>query len=411
MASIIASTLRAGKKARDKQGWDDHLSKVVELNGKYRLFFRTCEVEPGVRDIAVAAVSGRSLDYDVTGSTFIAYNKDMCTTDETGTITDNTELPSWARIARVIFDAQCNREIKALEMEAENTAKSLNVPINTVELQKAINGVDLTYHGGKADDGTKIPPKKHPAISGLQQKMTTSLLVVKLLPDGKPDWEHTKQAVLELSNSRVNELITLSENPAYFRNDLDYLEIGYDYIGADKQAAGRAAKFQGISAELSLAKLYPDSWESHGKKLVEALPNSSSIDDIAELMVSRNRNLKASRTPSEIVSAIKKWCATNTAIFASIDFEDDNVKRAAKDFISGNILEGLPGIKEKFESIIQEESTTVTPTPATAEEKEEETNLTDAVKMMEAPTQSLNQITAAVPNVNLTSVEEMGELD
>lgn len=409
MASIIASTLRAGKKARDKQGWDDHLSKVVELNGKYRLFFRTCEVEPGVRDIAVAAVTGRSLDYDVIGSTFIAYNKDMCEADEAGSIKDNTELPSWARIARVIYDAQCNREKKNLETEAENSAKELGTTIDTVALQKALNGVELKYHGGKADDGTKIPPKNRPAISGMQQKMSTSLVVVKLLPDGKPDWEHAKQAVLELSNAKVNELITLSENPAYFHNDLDYLEVGYDYIGADKQAAGRAAKFQGISKELSLANLYPDTWESHGKKIVEGLPNGAKVEDIAELMVSRNRNLKASRTPSEIISSFKKWCATNQAVFASIDFEDDNVRRTAKDFLKESILDSIPTVKQRFEEIAKEDSESESkPAPI---EQEETKGLNDAAKMMEAASNpTLNQIAAAVPNVNLATDDDLGEL-
>ena len=62
MASITACGLRAGKKAKDKQGSDKHLSKVVELNGKYRLFFRqlpivdeeTGEVITDEKDLATA---------------------------------------------------------------------------------------------------------------------------------------------------------------------------------------------------------------------------------------------------------------------------------------------------------------------------------------------------------------------
>ena len=92
MASITANSLRSGKRAKDAQGSDQHLSKVVELNGKYRIFFRTWPTEDGLVDIAAAMVPGRSCNFDICGTGFIPYTKDMYSIDETHQIDDNTGL-------------------------------------------------------------------------------------------------------------------------------------------------------------------------------------------------------------------------------------------------------------------------------------------------------------------------------
>lgn len=425
MASITACTLRAGKKAKDKQGSDQHLSKVVELNGKYRLFFRTVEVEPGLRDLAVAVVPGRSLNYDICDASFIAYSDSMYDMDEAGVINDKTGLDSWARIARVIHQAQCLREKKNLEAEAERTASELSKPVDQVALAKATEGVELKYNGGKAADGTRISPKVSPAISGVQQKMTTQLLVVKLNPDGTPDFKNAQYAVLEISNQRMNEILALIDNPAYFSNDRDYFEVGYDYIGADKQAAGKAAKFQGIADTLSLAKLYPIEWETLGKNLVNGLANGRTIEETAEIIKSRNRNLKGTRTPAEIISSLKKWCANNAAIFGSINYEDEATGRAAKDFLSSNLLDSVPAVKAKFEELVaaseskkptsdsadSADSGVTVPTVDTDVEMEQQ-SLQQAAQVLNAGSaaQSLAQIAQAVPDINLDSDEDVAIL-
>ena len=122
MASLTANSLRSGKRAKDAQGSDPHLSKVVELNGKYRLFFRPWVLEDGIVDVAAAMVPGRTCDLDICGTTFIPYTKDMYTEDESHQIDDKTGLKAWARIAKVIHDAQCIREKKNAEAEAQRTA-------------------------------------------------------------------------------------------------------------------------------------------------------------------------------------------------------------------------------------------------------------------------------------------------
>ena len=355
MASITANSLRSGKRAKDAQGSDPHLSKVVELNGKYRLFFRPWLVEDGVVDVAAAMVPGRSCDFDICGTGFIPYTKDMYSIDETKQIDDNTGLKSWARIARVIHDAQCAREKKNAEAEAQRTAQELNQPLDQVSLSRNLEGIELKYHGGKAADGTNIAPKVQPAISGMQQKLSTQLLAVKLLPTGMPDWKNAKYAVLELSNQRITELITILDDPNYCDPNCTYIEVGYDYIGADKQAAGRAAKYQGIVRQMSLETMDPAGWQSAGKKLIDGIANGSTLDEVAEIMRSRNRNLKGGKGPNDIINSMKTWLARNAAIYGSIDFSADNVAWAAKDFLDAHLVDGLPAIKEQFEKIVAEQ--------------------------------------------------------
>lgn len=355
MASITANSLRSGKRAKDAQGSDPHLSKVVELNGKYRLFYRPWVVEDGVVDVAAAMVPGRSCNFEICGTGFIPYTKDMYSIDETQQIDDNTGLKSWARIARVIHDAQCAREKKNAEAEAQRTAQELNQPLDQVSLSRNLEGIELKYHGGKAADGTNIAPKEQPAISGMQQKLSTQLLAVKLLPTGMPDWKNAKYAVLELSNQRINEIIAILDDPNYCNPDCNYIEVGYDYIGADKQAAGRAAKYQGIVRQMSLEMIDPQGWESMGKKLVDGIANGKTLDEVAEIMRSRNRNLKGGKGPNDVISALKTWLAKNAAIYGSIDFSADNVAWAAKDFLDAHLVDNLPAIKEKFEQIVAEQ--------------------------------------------------------
>ncbi len=430
MANIIAGTLRAGKKARDRVGSDDHLSKVVELNGSYRLFFRTVKVpevdddgnETGEfledKDVAVAVVPGRSLDYEACGASFIAYTRDMY--DPEG-MKDKTNLQSYARIARVLHQAQCLREKKNQEAEAKRTAEELGKPIDQVKLSQALEGIELKYNGGKAADGTKINPKVSPIISGMQQKMTTQVLVVKLGPAGDPDFANARYATLELSNTRMNELISVMDKPEYFNNDLDYMEVGYDYKGTDKKDAGKSAKFQGIAKDLMLEHKFPELWESKGKKLVEGMANGKTIAEIAEIMRSRNRNLKSTHTTGEIITAVKKYCANNAAIFGSIDFESEDTKNATEDFLSSGLLDSVPTVRDKF-LVLKEE---MGKESGESDGSDEKTESKDTFSEQEAAAsqgvqeilnagdaaQSLQQIAAAAPNANFAGDDDLGELE
>jgi hypothetical protein len=325
------------------------------------------------------------------------------------------------------------REKKNKEAEAQRTAEELGKPIDQVALAKALEGIELKYNGGKTANGKKINPDKSPAISGLQQKMTTQVLVVKMLPDDKkPDWKSAQYAVLELSNAKMVELIALEDNSDYFHDDKTYLEVGYNYIGTDKKSAGQSASFQGIASSLSLEESDPQGWASFGKALVDGLVVGKTIEDTAELIKSRNRNLKSSHTPAEVVTALKKWCSTNDSIFGSINYEDDATKRASKDFLDSHLLDTIPVVKEKFEKLLAEkeaeenknggEEAFEAPTSAADSipveptfEESEQKNLQQAAAIIDAGAagQTLAQLAQAVPDVTLTSSDDgidMGDL-
>ena len=427
MSSITANSLRSGKRAKDAQGSDPHLSKAVELNGRYRLFFRTMFSEAdGVMDIAAAMVPGRSCNFEICGTSFIPYTKEMYKVVEGDAPDDLTGLKSWARIARVLHDAQCTREKKGAEAEAQRTASDLQQPIDQISLNRALEGIELKYHGGKAADGTNIMPKINPAISGMQQKLSTQLLVVKLLPNGAPDWKNAKYAVLELSKTRITELITILDDPNYCDPNVDWLEVGYDYIGADKQAAGRAAKFSGIAKSLSLSEAFPTEWEHVGKSKVDGIANGTNLDEIAETMRNRNRNLKGGKGPNDIISAYKTWCAKNAAVFAAINFEADNVAYTAKDFLDANIVDSIPSIKAKFESIVKEQETKkvekeansgtsileeAANAPAKTLEEIEADEIAASSKVADAGVaQTLASVTKTMSDVELTAEDDLGDL-
>lgn len=424
MASLTANSLRSGKRAKDAQGSDPHLSKVVELNGKYRLFFRPWVLEDGIVDVAAAMVPGRTCDLDICGTTFIPYTKDMYTEDESHQIDDKTGLKAWARIAKVIHDAQCIREKKNAEAEAQRTAQELGQPLDQVSLSRNLEGIEIKYHGGKAADGTNIAPKERPAISGMQQKLSTQLLVVKLLPTGMPDWKNAKYAVLELSNQRINELIAILDDPNYCNPNSSYIEVGYDYIGADKQTAGRAAKYQGIVASMGLATVDPTGWASAGEKLVAGIANGTTLDEVAEIMRSRNRNLKGGKGPNDIITSMKTWLAKNAAIYGSIDFEAENVEWAAKDFLDAHLVDGLPAIKEQFEKLVAKQEakkasgenaeTTKAPVSplmeaATAPAVSEQEAMNIAAQVAEAGVaQTIKNVINSTPNVEFD--DEIGDI-
>lgn len=433
MSSLTANSLRRGKKVREEQGFDQPLSKVLELNCNYRIFFKKLPVDPSdpdFVDLAVAMVPGRSCDLKVCGTTFIPFTKDMYTVAETGDIIDQSGLDSWARISRVLHDARCTSEKKSKEAESERAAKEVGKPIDQVALSKALEAIEEEYHGGTSASGQKIMPTKTQAISGIQNKMSTRIVVVKMLPTGAPDWKNAKYAILEISNARMNELISLCDDPNFNNKGRDYIEVQYNYTGADKKTAGQAAKFQGIAQALSLESTFPAEWESMGKDKVLNLASGTTPDELAEYMRSRNRNLSGGKAPSEIVTSFKKWCGENAVVFGSIDFEADQTRYTATAFLESHLLDSIPLVKEKFEALADESGKPSEDTAAAnaadamlnaaqapvAEDPatpavEENKALADAVSLLEnAGGQSLKEIAASGVDVADALDEDLGSI-
>ena len=365
MASFKAGqSLRQGQKIRDKAGSDDGLSKIVELNGKYRLFFKKFLIpdldtgEPTQdSDIYTAVVPGRVCDLKVCGTAFIPYTAEMVDyDDDTGSFKDKTNLESWARISRVLFEASCIRAKKNAEAEAQRTAQELGKDVDQLALQKALEKIEIEYHGGTGPDDKPIMPSLQPAISGIKWKVSTRIAVVKLLANGAPDWKNAKYATYEIGKSKSDHIVNLLEAKEYCSPNKDYLEVAYDYIGNDKKTAGQNANFQGIAENLSLESLYPDEWNKLGRKFIDGLITSTDNESIVAFLRARNRSLKNGGDAKGAVESLRKWCATNQAVFGSINFEDEFTSRAAADFLASHLLDSIESVKAKMEKLAEENS-------------------------------------------------------
>ena len=378
MASITGTAgLRGGIKIKSEQGYDSSLSKVVQLNSKNRIFFRIAEFD-GVMDIIAATVPGRSLDYEALNNSFIPFTKEQIEVDDAGKVKDKTGLDTYARIATILHDAACVREKKQAENQAKAEAEELGEQIDSTALSKRLDEIEIKYHGGKASDNTRINPDKNPVISRLQFKITCQVKVVKLGADGAPDWDNAQSAIIELSQTKATQLLGILDDPTYVSTSDEFLEVGYNYLGADKKSAGKSAAFTPIAPNLKLAVQYPELWESTGKKVVESLVKGKDPQETAQLMKNRNMSVAKSVAPADVVSAFKKYCATNKGLFASIDLESDDTKRSAADFLELHLLDNVPTIKKKFEDIAEEYKKTKKPEDA-EEEKEEVSELENLI--------------------------------
>lgn len=366
MAMWTGGSLREGHRIRNNQGGDKRLSKVVELNGNYRLFFKTFIEEVEVRDedgnlvetvqepnIRAAVVPGRTGDWEVVGTGFIPYTNNMYDVDEiTQKLSDKTPLKDWARIARVLFEAQCAQAKKNAEAEAQRSASEMGRPVDVVGLSKKLDEIEVQYHGGKDATGKNINPDKSPAISSsIVFKISTRVLVVRMNADDTPDWKNAQYAVYEVSKSRTEKLISLLDNKKYFRGA--YLEVGYSYIGSSTKEAGKNADFQAIVKSESLEELFPEQWAAIGKSKVEGIATGSADDQVA-FMRSRNSSFKGGTTPSDIINTYKKWCSTNESVFGSIDFSDESTANAATLFLENHLVDSMPNQLKEFQRLVEE---------------------------------------------------------
>ena len=407
----LGFSLAQGLNLKDKQKDNQALSKVLELNGKYRIFCRVTE-DNGVNTPIVAMVPGRSLDAKALGRVFIPIEGDLISVDEYGKFKDMSGLDAWARMARVLFDAQCIREKKAVEAEAKRAAEDLGQEINSADLSKSLEKIELEYHGGKAADGTNILPKKRPIISGLQLKMTNQLLVVKLDAKGAPDVANINYAFLEISDSRAKKLLSFCNDVNYYDPTTGVLEFGLDYSGKDKQEAGRN-DYTPIAHSLSLKTQYPEVWEKDILPKVEGLVKGNSPLETARLMRSKNRSVSTSVSPSEVITAFKKWASTNTAVYGSIDWESEDVKRSAKDFLDNGLLEAAPKVKEKMLALAESMKKDVTMEEGAADIAEvNDDKVAETIKNVEqSDAATLTEMMAQVGDASLDELGGLGELD
>ena len=117
--------------------------------------------------------------------------------------------------------------------------------------------------------------------------------------------------------------------------------MSYDYgrNATTKQQAGQDATFQGLSAEMRLSAIAPDSWAV----------NKSALDNIA-------KNVETMAT-DEIVARIKSYVSKEKLILSSIDVNDEDTKKAVNDFIDTGIVAGVKSVQEKLLALVKQDTT------------------------------------------------------
>lgn len=349
--NIISAGLRKGEVIKSNQGYDMRFSKAKELNCKYRLFFRT-KTTDGVTDVIAPAVPGRNADFEVIGTSFIQLDGSQVEIDDNGKLVDKSGLDKWAPITKVLHAASCANKKKVAEIQAQATASATGVDIDVTALDKKFEEIDAEYFGTKVN-GVNVAPSIRPILGGLTATFFTQVLVVKMDSKGAPIWKEAKRCTMTLSGKATAALMNACSDPNYHIEGEDWVEIGYDFIGADKKTAGMNAAYQPIATSLSLKNQFPEEWESEGKAAVATLANGDDVDKIAEQMISRAVDLKNSCSVNEVVSKIRKYCATNTAILSSIDMNADATKWYASDILKAGLVDNLPKIKEGLELLVQ----------------------------------------------------------
>lgn len=391
--------LRATGKIRDNQRTCQALSKVVVLGGKYRLFFPLI-TEDGISDVLTAWMPGRKLDRKALGKGFIpVQNFEQL---PNGKVIDKTGLDVYNRAARVFHKSMERSEMVMAEMNEKRNAEQLGTPIDEAALRQAINSIKVKYEGDNSDPKNPVYAELNPVVGPLVIEIATECLVVPLNADDTPNWSKSQIASVPLSDTKKTQLLSVLDDKNYVTPGDTYLEVVYSYQGTSKAAAGRAAAFQGVSKDVRLSTLDPETFEREG------IPALNRLAKTAEDIGGRNYNMSSVVTPSEVISAFKSWCSKTPALFSNIDMEDDETKRYAKDILSTGVVDKYERVKETLKSLIPEDE-------VPAEESTEDTVAKTAAAM---PTgiEALRDVAAAVGSIDAVTSddndnEELGSLE
>ncbi len=348
---FLGSSLRASQSLKEKQGSLRSLSSQLVMGTVYRIFFPLTNVQDMV-DIRVVSVPGCPCDFEKIRTSFFVLPKYHVS--DAGKIIDDSGILPYVRIARVLHKAAAITEVDDAKFNAEREAAKLGTEIDTASLNEKIKTINLEYFGDMEAKPKPISPTKVPFIRNVSLKTFTEVLVVPMTSDSKPrpQWEKKFLATLELSTRKTNQLLSIMAEPGFVDSNSDYLEVSYDYgrNATTKQQAGQDATFQGLSAEMRLSAIAPDSWAV----------NKSALDNIAknvETMASRNAAISLSPSADEIVARIKNYVSKEKLILSSIDVNDEDTKKAVNDFIDTGIVAGVKSVQEKLLALVKQDTT------------------------------------------------------
>lgn len=364
-------SLKQGKKMSSRPQFVQSLSKNAIPGRTYRLFFP--KVKTAVFDengnntgetednFMLSYVVGRDLDFEVFNKvSFMTYKAEWYEMQDINSFKDKTGTDSYARIMRAAFEAQCEKEKADAEAQAKELASQNGGKVDERALYRKLDNIDMKYHGRPAEDGVAaVFATVKPAIGGLRGMLITECLRVPMKTDtNTPDWSQASYHYKRCSQSFIQQLIDIMDNPAYNRPDADYIEITFKY-GSDGQKAseaGRDSSYTPVSRDLALETLYKSEWDEVGKAKVDAIAGGDRDADAAAEAVMKDAGFSNIRiTPQELASSVKKWSSNNLAIFTKMDMEAQETQRAAKDLVTCGILDGLSDIKAKVEKMVEEQ--------------------------------------------------------
>ena len=334
----ISGGLRGAKEIKERQSSLRSLSSQLQMGTKYRLFLPIFRDDKGEPDMVIAAVPGRKSDSAKIKTSFIPLD-DFEVTDA-GKVVDNSPLKSYARIARVLHKAECVAEKRAAEDVAKREAETIGTSINQAALTKKLEEIETEYFGNN-DVKPAVFASINPVIGGVVIQTATEVLAVPMSTDNKPDWSKKFYASLDLSSRKMSQLLSLLADSNFSSVNDDFLEVSYDYGRGetDKKVAGQNAVFQGVSKDMTLASLYPESWSANKDSL-------NNLSRTQEAICAKNYAFSSRVTVAEVIERLKSYYSKKKLALAAIDLEDDVTKSAAKDLIESGITEGVPKIQQ-----------------------------------------------------------------
>lgn len=364
-------SLKQGKKMSSRPQFVQNLSKDAVPGRTYRLFFPkvktpvvdengepTGELED---NFMLSYVVGRDVNFEIFNHvSFMTYKSEWYEMQDINSFKDLTGVDSYARIMRAAFEASCEKEKADAEKQAKELAEQNGGKMDERALYRKLDNIDMKYHGRPAEDGVPaVYATEKPAIGGLHGMLITECLRVPMKTDtNTPDWAQATYHYKKCSGQFIQKLIDLMENPAYNREDTDYIEIVFKYgsEGQKKSEAGRDSSYDPVSRDLALETLYPTEWEQQGKPKVDAIAGGDRDAATAAEAVMKDAGFSNVRmTPAELASTVKKWAANNLVIFTKLNMEAPETQRAAKDLVTNGILDGLSDIKAKVEKMVEEQ--------------------------------------------------------
>lgn len=364
-------SLKQGKRMSSRPQFIQNLSKDAIPGRTYRLFFPKVKTpildEDGndtgktEENFMLSYVVGRDVNFEIFNHvSFMTYKNEWFEMQDINSFKDLTGVDSYARIMRAAFEAACEKEKADAEKQARELAEQNGGKMDERALYRKLDNIDMKYHGRPAEDGVPaVYATEKPAIGGLHGMLITECLRVPMKTDtNTPDWTQATYHYKKCSGQFIQKLIDIMDNPAHNRPDSDYIEITFKYgsDGQKKSEAGRDSNYDPVTKDLSLETLYPDDWTENGRPKVDAIAGGDRDAETAAESIMKEAGFSNIRlTPQELASTVKKWAASNLAIFAKMNMDAQETQRAAKDLVTSGVLDGLSDIKAKVEQMVEEQ--------------------------------------------------------